>query len=217
MISALVLDLDGPLLDGMLRHYRCYCDILEGHGYSPISLERYWDMKRNKVDRRTLLECSDALPFYDKFLASWIERIEARSYLKFDRLQKRVINVLSKWKERKIRLLLATMRNNPSNLAWQLDRLNIYEFFDDFVVVGGGRDSANKASAVRPKLAGLNTDQVIWVGDTEVDVDAARELGIRVCALTCGLRSRDYLLTLSPDYIEADIASFAEETNKKHA
>jgi phosphoglycolate phosphatase len=216
MIDTLVLDLDGPLLDGMQRHYRCYRDILEEHSLRPIPVECYWEMKRNKVNRRTLLECSDALPLYDEFVATWIRRIETREYLKFDKLQNNVINILSNWKEQGIRLLVATMRNNPSNLAWQLDTLNLRRFFDDVVVVGNGQNGANKAADVRPKLMGRRIDRVVWVGDTEVDVAAARELGVGVCALTCGLRTRDYLLTLSPDSIEADIHSFAEKMREKH-
>jgi phosphoglycolate phosphatase-like HAD superfamily hydrolase len=57
---------------------------------------------------------------------------------------------------------------------------------------------------------GQCVDRVVWVGDTEVDVAAARELGVRVCALTCGLRTKEYLVNLSPDYIEAGLHSFAE-------
>ena len=216
MISTLVLDLDGPLLDGMRRHYRCYSDILEERGFRPIPVERYWEMKRYRVNRRVLLECSDALSLYDEFLETWIDRIETREYLELDRLQHNVTNILSKWKEGELRLLLATMRNNPRNLTWQLDMLNLRRFFDDVVVVGSGHDGANKASQVKPKMTGLCVDSVVWVGDTEVDVAAARELGVRVCTLTCGLRTEEYLVSVSPDCIEPDLHSFAEKMNRNN-
>jgi len=211
MISTLVLDLDGPLLDGMQRHYCCYSDILEEHGYRPLSVERYWEMKRNRVDRRELLECSDALSLYDKFLETWIERIETRKYLELDKVQNNVNTILSNWKGSRLRLLLATMRNNTSNLIWQLNMLDLRRFFDDVVVVGSGKNGAGKASEVKPKLMGLSLDSIVWVGDTEIDVAAARKLGVRVCVLTCGLRAKKYLASLSPDYIEADLYCFAEK------
>jgi phosphoglycolate phosphatase-like HAD superfamily hydrolase len=216
MISAIVLDLDGPLLDGMQRHYRCYSDILQERKFRPIPIELYWEMKRNRVSRKVLLECSDALSLYDEFLEAWINRIETREYLEMDRLQHNVTNILSKWKEGEIRLLLATLRNNPRNLTWQLDMLNLRRFFDNVVVVGGGHDGATKASGVKAKLMGLCVDRVVWVGDTEVDVAAARKLGVRVCALTCGLRTKEYLVSLSPDYIEAGLHSFAEKINNNN-
>jgi phosphoglycolate phosphatase len=208
MISTLVLDLDGPLLEGMQRHYRCYSDILQERNFKPIPVELYWEMKRNRVNRRVLLECSDALLLYDEFLEAWIDRIETREYLEFDTLQDNVTNVLLEWKEKELRLLLATMRKNPMNLTWQLDMLNLSRFFDDVVVVGG--DGATKASEVRAKLRGQHADRVVWVGDTEVDVAAARDLGVRVCALTCGLRTKEYLASLSPDYIETGLHSLAK-------
>ena len=57
---------------------------------------------------------------------------------------------------------------------------------------------------------------VVWVGDTEVDVAAARELGVRVCTLTCGLRTEEYLVSVSPDCIEPDLHSFAEKMNRNN-
>jgi phosphoglycolate phosphatase len=216
MISMLVLDLDGPLLDGMRRHHRCYSDILQQRKFQPVPIELYWEMKRNRVSRRVLLEYSNALSLYDEFLDAWINRIETREYLALDRLQHNVTNVLLGWKQRELRLLLATMRNNSRNLAWQLDMLNLSRFFDDVVVVGSGHDGANKAPEVKARMMGQRTDRVVWVGDTEVDVAAARQLGVRVCALTCGLRTKEYLVSLSPDYIETDLQSLAEIVNNNN-
>jgi phosphoglycolate phosphatase-like HAD superfamily hydrolase len=210
MISTLVLDLDGPLLDGKQRHYRCYSDILEESGFKPIPVQQYWDMKRNRVNRRDLLAFSGAVSFYDEFLESWINRIETRKYLQLDRLQNHVIDVLSQWKLEKRRLVLATMRNSPLNLTWQLEQLELEHYFDDVVVVNSGRGGENKASEVRPKLR-CNLENVIWIGDTEIDIAAARKLRIKVCALTCGLRTREFLSTLSPDEIEEDLHSFAKK------
>ena len=214
MISTIVLDLDGPLLDGMLRHYRCYSDILEELSFTPIPIEQYWAMKRNRINRRVLLQYSNAQSLYDKFLEIWTERIETKEYLEFDSLQNNVENILSQWKERNIQLILATMRNNTSNLSWQLKVLNLTRFFDEVVVVGSGLHGVSKATKVKEKLIGKCVDEVFWVGDTEVDVAAARELGIRVSALTCGLRTEEFLTSLSPDSIEENLLSFAEGINK---
>jgi phosphoglycolate phosphatase-like HAD superfamily hydrolase len=91
-----------------------------------------------------------------------------------------------------------------------LDRLDILHLLDKLAVVGSDQDGSNKSSAIRPWLHGIDLDKVIWIGDTEVDVYAARDLGVKVCALTCGLRTRGYLASLSPDRLEVDLNSFAE-------
>jgi phosphoglycolate phosphatase-like HAD superfamily hydrolase len=41
----------------------------------------------------------------------------------------------------------------------------------------------------------------VWIGDTEVDVIAARIVGSRSVAVSCGIRSRSLLTTLNPDLV----------------
>ena len=216
MISALILDLDGPLLDGMQRHYSCYRNILDEYGFRPIPVEQYWEMKRNRVDRRALLELSGARTLYNEFLNAWMDRIESREYLELDRLQNGVVDILSRWKRQGLRLFLDTMRNRPDNLSWQLDKLELLQFFEDVVVVGSEEGSANKAFKVSAKLIGPACDRVVWVGDTEVMLPPLGNLGLEVCALTCGLRTKEYLVSLSPDYIETDLQSFAEKVDNNN-
>lgn len=205
MISTLVLDLDGPLLEGRERHYRCYSDILRAHGHEPVAADRYWAMKRSRVSRRELLALSGAAALYDTFLADWLRLIETREYLQFDRLQDGIPGILADWKAEGRRLLLATLRNNRANLDWQLDSLGIARHFDAIVAVAGATAAADKAAGIAPLLNAGGLHDVLWVGDTEVDVVAARQLGVPVCAVTCGLRTGDYLAGLSPDMVEPDL------------
>lgn len=209
MIDTLVLDLDGPLLEGKDRHYHCYSTILIEHGFAPVDIGLYWEMKRNRVDRRKLLSMSGALSLYDRFLATWMERIETREYLALDRLQDGALSLLQAWKKAGIKLLLATMRNHPENLLWQLDQVGIRPCFDAILPVGSAPGSDGKAAKVGAALADSTARSVIWVGDTEVDIKAAKELRIPICALFCGLRTREYLASLEPDFIEPDLRAFA--------
>jgi phosphoglycolate phosphatase len=210
MINAIVLDLDGPLLEGMYRHYHCYRDILLAHGFKPIPLEQYWQLKRSRANRKELLSLSHADQFYEMFLAEWLQHIETPKYLAMDQLQFGVLGILEDWKRLGIRLLLATMRNNASLLQIQLEKLGLAQFLDHVVVVGSEHAGTNKATEIEPFLRNLDRSTVIWIGDTEVDILAARELGVRICALTCGLRTADQLMSFSPDVLEADLSSFSK-------
>jgi phosphoglycolate phosphatase len=210
MIKTIILDLDGPLLEGMHRHYNCYRDILITHGFKPIPLEQYWQLKRSRTDRRELLSLSHADQFYDVFLSEWLQHIETPKYLAMDLLQVGVLGILEEWKGLCIQLLLATMRNNANLLQVQLDNLGLAQFFDKVVVVGSEHAGTNKAKEIEPILGDLDRSTVIWIGDTEVDILAARELGVRICALTCGLRTADQLMNFSPDMLEADLSTFSK-------
>jgi len=207
--TTFVVDLDGPILDGRQRHYHCYRDILAGIGFEPLAIEHYWALKRDRVDRRRLLSLSNASAAYDQFLAAWMERIEAESYLSLDRLQPGVREILAAWKDQGIRMVLATMRNNPEGVRSQLDRFGISSLLDDVLTIPSQLGAQGKARAVEAALGPRHGNQVVWIGDTEFDFDASRQIGAKACLLACGLRSRQYLHSLDPDVLEDDLGSFA--------
>jgi phosphoglycolate phosphatase-like HAD superfamily hydrolase len=205
VIDTVIMDLDGPVLDGRLRHYACYRDILTEHGLTPLAEAPYWEMKRHRLDRRRQLAATGADHLYDEFLDTWLARIESGPYLALDRLQPGVMNKLDEWRTAGIRLLLVTMRHNRDSLLRQLDALNLRTRFDAVLSVGPTEPDAGKAAAVRPYLDANAPKRALWVGDTEVDVRAARRVGTLACAVTCGLRTEEYLASLSPDMVLRDV------------
>lgn len=207
VIETIIMDLDGPLLDGQFRHYQCYRDILSEKGFVPMSLAQYWDMKRNRVDRRKQLAASGAESIYNEFLDMWLARIESRPYLALDRLQEGVILKLRDWKTAGIYLLLATMRRHRDNLLWQLETLGLHVWFDESVVVDATKPAGKKSSGIKPYLRDRVLDRALWIGDTEIDIEAARRLGVKICAVSCGLRTTDYLASLKPDFLLSGVDS----------
>jgi phosphoglycolate phosphatase-like HAD superfamily hydrolase len=101
------------------------------------------------------------------------------------------------------------MRHNSENLKWQLNQFNIISLFDDVISVDNGDSGKIKAEKVISRMKAISSHSTVWIGDTEIDVDAAKYLGVTVCAVTCGLRTAEYLETLNPDYLEADLSSLA--------
>lgn len=205
MINTIIIDLDGPILDGRLRHYQCYSDILLENGFIPMSEDEYWEMKRNRLDRHKQLEVSGADVIYDRFLKSWLERIEDKEYLVLDRPQLGAVQKLWEWKSAGIKLILITMRNNKSNLDWQLGLFNLLPLFDQAIAVGTHGEAISKADAVKAFVEDTKNGAVLWIGDTETDINAAKMLGVKVCAVSCGLRTHDYLATLKPDFLVHDL------------
>lgn len=205
MIETIILDLDGPLLDGQLRHYQCYRDAVAQQGFVPMPLSKYWEMKRNRKDARLQLVVSGAECIIDQFLQTWLANIESKPYLALDRLQEGATSRLQEWHAAGKRLLLTTMRRHQDNLFWQLEELELRSFFEEIIVVKPTDLPRDKASGIRSFVD--DRDRTIWIGDTEVDIEAARHLGVKVCATSCGLRMKDYLASLKPDFLVADVAS----------
>ncbi len=207
MIQTVILDLDGPILDGRFRHYTCYRRILEEHGYAPISLESYWRMKLERADRREQLAASGAEAIYEGFLRVWLEQIEQPELLALDRLQAGVAEKLREWRNIGVRLVLATMRRYPERLNEQLADLGLDALFDHVVVCGHQSGGIGKAQQVKNTVANLRPVHCLWVGDTELDIEAAHALGCLVWVVTGGMRTESYLASLSPDFLSPDLKS----------
>jgi phosphoglycolate phosphatase-like HAD superfamily hydrolase len=205
-MATVILDLDGPLLDGRYRHHACYQQILLEQGYVPLALEEYWKMKCRRQDRRMQLAASGAEAIYDTFLQLWQERIETLPLLALDRLQAGAVEKLASWKLQGIRLVLATQRHNPATLAQQLADFGLDRFFDPVIVCDHAEGGTGKARRVRDNLADCADERRLWIGDTEVDIEAARALGCPIWAVCCGIRTEAYLQSLSPDFISWSVA-----------
>jgi phosphoglycolate phosphatase len=202
MQKHIVLDLDGPILDGRLRHYACYRDILLELGREPIDIDRYWALKREMTGRDKVLELSGAENEYDRFLQKWLANIERDEYLKLDRIQDGAKEKLAAWKERSdIVVILATMRNDRSALIQQLDDLEISGLLDKIVVSPHKYGAEGKARAVLDSLSRGDLSDGLWIGDTEADIHAAEFLKCQVWALSCGLRNAERLASLKPDFL----------------
>lgn len=197
MLNYIFCDLDGPILDGKWRHYNCYKDILAVFGGKAIPLREYWEMKRNKLSRNILLEKSAFEGSYEDYFSEWMNRIEQKKYLRFDRLKPQVKETLAKWRDYTEKLWLVTQRHDGGNLKWQLSELGIMGCFDDIVV-----PPLLEKGAKYKMLKDICFSSAIFIGDTEEDMDAARQLKVNFVAVTTGLRNESFL---KADYYAKEI------------
>ena len=201
MIRTVLLDLDGPLLDGKLRHYQCYADILRSYGHVPMSIDEYWAMKRVRRSGREQLAVSGAESIYDDFLEAWLNNIEKPEYLALDKVQDGVIEKIRAWHREGITIILVTMRSNRSTLKWQLETCGLLPWLSSVVVCNRANGGKGKALELLREFPGVDPARSLWVGDTEADAEAASVVGCPLCLLSCGLRDRSYLASFSPDLL----------------
>jgi phosphoglycolate phosphatase len=201
VIKTILLDLDGPLLDGRLRHYQCYSDIISEHGYKPLPLKEYWIMKRSKKSRREQLASSDAEEIYDLFLDEWLKRIESPEYLNLDRVQSGALNQIRFWNQEGIRIVVVTMRSSRSQLMSQLKSTGVLPYLDAVVDSRHANGGRGKALALLREIPDIDPRTSLWIGDTEIDFEAARHISCPICLLSCGLRTKNHLASLEPDFL----------------
>lgn len=186
--EAIFCDLDGTLLEDKMRHYKCYQDIVHKYGGQCVSLEIYWNDKRNKIKRTVLLEKTHFQGTYEDYLQEWLARIEQEEYLKHETLKPDIMETIDYIKAKTEKLVLITMRNQTENLLKQLEWLDLINKFDE-IHVGKSLDGKKKSDLVN-KTYGKSA---IVIGDTEDDMQLAQKINSPFLGITNGLRNEKYL------------------------
>lgn len=204
MRNQIVLDLDGPVLDGKDRHYGCYLEIFGENGGEPLAAEIYWELKRNKTPLQEILEQTGAQDILQTFQQDWLARIEQMRFLELDHVWPGVEAALKKIRREGKNVILVTKRQNKINLLRQLEDYDLAECFDQIIVTGLDEQ---KSETLQAQSHGKDYTGAIWIGDTELDIEEARKTGAFAWAVTCGLRSPIFLERYKPDRIFPDLCS----------
>jgi len=198
-MAKIFFDLDGPILDNRTKYHRIYSDLLKGFSIRLLDEERYWHTKRNKTPERKILEGLADDAWISEYEKKRLTNIESLDYLEMDRLQPGIIATLSRWKTRH-RIFLVTMRRNRNTLMQQLQRFQLSRFFEDiFNEDNNAGDWRIKESLISSEIS--DPSECVIIGDTEADIETGKKLGICTVAVTCGIRSHEFLALLQPDFI----------------
>lgn len=221
MTPNLYLDLDGTLLDVADRYWNVHVDTMADLGCAPVERARYWASKRRGLPESEIVRAAVVdRAAMDRYLETRDIRLETARYLAFDRpVVPDLDGVLAMLADR-FAVSLVTLRKDRCLLNDQLHRLGLQSKFVSVLSPRAGRertsrDARLKAALLRDHHAPAGDDMI--VGDTEADVHAGRELGIRTCGVLSGLRDEASLLALKPDRIIRDIADLVENRGNPSA
>jgi phosphoglycolate phosphatase len=198
------LDLDGPVLDVSGRYHRVHQGTVEELGGRPLPQSEYWKAKRNRVPEPEILARTGLSPAAAaQAEAERLRRIETSQYLTLDLpwpWSAAVLGELARFAP----IALVTLRSHPDRLAKQLDALDLIRHLECVVAGRGDGTTAAKAALIRQSGIFWNSGSVL-IGDTEVDVESGRALGLRTVALGCGIRTPALLEICSPDALLEDL------------
>ena len=189
------IDFDGTLLDNRARYYQLYLDGLGEGASQPLSADAYWQLKRSRTSERDLASRTGFDGDFEGYAAWRLANIEVDAYLDLDTLFEGAVAALERARET-YRVVLVTHRRKGAALRRQLTALGLDSLLD--AVVHGPADGPSKAHLIRETDWVAHPDDM-FVGDTEVDIRCARDLGCRAVAVTCGLRTPELLAIEKPD------------------
>ena len=225
-------DFDGPIVDVSERYYRTYREGLraiasicqEEHNIdldiTPLTKDQFWLRKQNKIADSEIASCSGVpAKWFGRYMQQ-VERIVNHSdLLCWDRIQPAAVEALVHFKQANMRLVLVTLRQ-PGQVNQFLRDQGLTHLVDE--VYGASGESAaykNRVEHKRELLTeamkqqqskGYSLTQSWMVGDTEADVLAAKEVGLPSAALSCGVRSADYLRSLNPTEVYSELLTAAQ-------
>lgn len=186
-IKGVILDVDGTLVDSNDAHIRAWKAALSQHGYERgyEEIHRLIGMGSDNL-LPTLIGVDKDTPEGKRISDSWSE-IFQREYLPNLTAFPQTRELLLALKERGLKLVAASSAEEEM-LGRLLEIAGAADLLEDSASSGDAENSKPDPDIVRAALdrMGLEAGEVLMLGDTPYDIEAASKLGIATVGLRCG-------------------------------
>ena len=224
--ATIFCDFDGPIVDVSERYYATYRQGLDQVGAiaqaqgKPMTIRylskaQFWTFKQNRVPDRQIAHWSGLNgPQIDDFLAQVSRIVNHASLLDHDRIQPRAREGLDILRQCGIWVVLVTLRPpdqvmaflDQHDLAWAISDLYGMPQADAAYTNQANHKVERLQMAVATQQRhGYDLRHPWMIGDTEADIMAGQALGLETVAVTCGIRSSNYLQGFRPTYLWPDL------------
>jgi phosphoglycolate phosphatase len=233
--TTLFCDFDGPIVDVSERYYNTYqiglAELQAFYRTAGVALpirilskEQFWKMKQERTpDVEIAMRSGLQGKQIDHFLQRVTRIVNQPELLHQDQLQPGVRWALALLQAQGVRLVLVTLRCQ----AQATQMLRDYGLDHLFSAIWGSQDANaaygnqadHKTQLLERAIAHLSWDSHsaahAWmIGDTEADVLAGQAMSLSTIALTCGIRSHNYLQKLQPTHIHHDLLTAVHHSVK---
>lgn len=195
-MAVLIFDFDGTIADTLETIVRITNRIAPEYGYSPTTPEklRYYQ----SLSTKEMLKQSEIPLFRLPFL---LRQVRREMGAELDSVSVAADLVPTLWALRKNNHQLMIMSSNSrQNISRFLQRQGIFDLFSS---IEGGVGLLSKARALKRIIRREEFDfsQVIYVGDETRDIDASKQVGVLIAAVTWGFSAREALAAQSPAFL----------------
>ena len=197
----IIFDLDGTLIDSSERLYELFQFLVPE---STLSKEKYWELKRNGISHKQILERYFPEQQFEKFDSLWRKLIEEKEFLKLDCIYSDTIDILNLLEAK--RLVLLTARQSWTELERELEYFNIKKFFDKILITEGEK---NKKEILKEAIDDgiiLKEKNDYFISDMGTDILVGNELGYKTIAISHGFMTREKLKDYCPNYIIEELS-----------
>jgi phosphoglycolate phosphatase len=194
-------DLDGTLINSHKRLYALFQYLVPS---SNLSFDEYWTLKRNKINHKEILtkHFNYSLDEFHKFEQLWLKEIELESWLKLDSPFDGVSEFLNELRKNNI-LYLVTARQSKEMVIKQIGTYGWETVFEKILVT---EQLLEKHLLIKENVTVSANDWII--GDTGLDVEVGKKLGMQTAAVLSGFLNKEKLSEYKPDIILSNVTSF---------
>lgn len=192
----IIFDLDGTLIDSSERLYRLFQRLVPESGFTK---EKYWELKRDKINHQMILEKYFPQYDFDAFNRKWLKMIELPEYLKMDIIYPDTVDVLKQLSANN-HLVLLTARQSRIGLFDELKRLNLTDYFSVILVTEAKQSKSQLLCDILGKTI-IRTQDDLFVGDMGIDICVGKKIGFKTVAISHGFMCKEKLMEYKPDIL----------------
>ena len=212
MLEVLLSDIDGTLVDSNALHAEAWRRAFEHFGIQ-VGMDEAWRQIGKGGDKLIPVFVSEReLARLEGPLSDYRKEIFHRDYMprivSFGKTRELLVRV----RESGLKIALATS-SEPEDVEKYKQIVGMEDLIEDSSSKGDAKSSKPAPDIFAAALAkiGKRPEEVIALGDTPYDAQAARKLGIVTIGLTCGGWKRDDLLDAGCTEVYRDPANLLEE------
>jgi HAD superfamily hydrolase (TIGR01509 family) len=196
-IRCVIYDCDGVLFDSLEANGRLYNDLSARLGKGPLSGEQL-----KYVHSHTVFESIRCIAGDDESLEKkgleLLKQTDLSYYIQYLKMEPNLLQALSALKQRGT--LRAVNTNRTTSMKYIMERFNLGPYFDMVVTALDVKNPKPHPESIE-KIVGalkLSKDEIVFVGDSQVDKQTAESAGIHFIAyknpeISNGLLIQDHL------------------------
>ena len=199
MIKAVIFDMDGTTVDTITSIAYFANDALKKFGYNEVETEKYYTFVGNGP--KSLIEYVNGdLNKVDEVLNYYLSEYN-NNPLYLAKPYDGIVDMLEGLKNKGIKT--AIISNKQDEAVKVINK----ELFGGIIEIAEGtkpdvaRKPAPDSLLNTMKALGVEKDEVLFVGDTDVDMITAKNAGVKSIGVLWGFRDEEELLTNGADYI----------------